>query len=57
MVRKHLTDVGLQKCDIIRVKHNEVWKFEIIMQQYFTRLSPVWSQIHELRTYQEAIFK
>ena len=43
-LRKHLTDVGLQKCDMIRVKHNEVWKFEIIKKQYFTNLSPVYFQ-------------
>ena len=39
-LRKHLTDGGLQKCDVIRVKHNEVWKLEIIKQPYFTALSP-----------------
>ena len=30
MLRKRLTDVPSQKCDIIRVKHNEVWKLKII---------------------------
>ena len=41
LLGNQLTDVLLQKYDMMRVKHNEVWKLEIIKQQYFTVLSPV----------------